>query len=170
MIYFPKCGKKNYLYLTEDNKIVIKGLPFIKSNASELSQIVFNKYIKQQIIDTQTIKFKEKQIKQWCYNELSSNLDFGAVEFKVFAASTYKNSSQLQCQIANKFGVGVYKLLPNTKNVGVGKGRGYCTKEEFAINNLTIEDIDLTKTFSELSIFTETEINNTELSKWMEET
>lgn len=155
LMYFPGLKKKNYIYVTNRNKIKIKGLPFKKSNASPLSMVVFEKHIKNKIINDGVVKFDPDEIKQWVFDELEKDLTLAAIEFKVMDVSVYKNATQLQCQISKSYGAGNHKLIPNTIGVGVGKGKGYCKIEEFKEKEMKLITIDLKKTYSELSVFSD---------------
>jgi len=44
-------------------------------------------------------------------------------------------------------------LIPNLKHVGVGKGKSYCTLEEFKKEGLKINHIDLSNVWRELEYF-----------------
>ena len=74
--------------------------------------------------------------------------------FKVKRTGWYKNESQLQSQISKRYGAGKHLLITNTK-YGVGKGKKYCTLEEFREQGLSVDDIDLSKMWSELGYFTD---------------
>lgn len=158
LMFFPGLKKKNYIYVTTNNKIKIKGLPFKKSNASLLAMIVFNKYIKNEIINNNKVKFKATQIKDWMYEELGQDVSLAAINFKVMDKDVYKNASQIQSQISQKYGPGNHKLIPNIFHIGAGKGKGYCTVKEFKDNKLKVSAIDLSKTYSELNIFSEIDL------------
>ena len=44
-------------------------------------------------------------------------------------------------------------IIPNNANVGIGKGKSYCTVEEFKEHKLRIDNIDLSNVWSELNYF-----------------
>ncbi len=56
-------------------------------------------------------------------------------------------------QISQRYGEGIHFMIPNTKGVGVGKGKSYCTIEEFKKHNMNISHIDLRNVWKELGYF-----------------
>jgi hypothetical protein len=42
-----------------------------------------------------------------------------------------KSQTSLPAQISQKYGSGIHFLVPNTKGIGIGKGKSFCTLEEF---------------------------------------
>jgi len=154
-IYFFKKNdkflKKMYIYVNNKDELVIKGLPMIKNDGSRIGYYMFKKYMEKDI--KQGIKdFKYYDIKQKTYEELKNNPLMTARSFRVKETSFYKNKSQLQAQISNKYGSGTHILITNNK-YGVGKGKKYCTVEEFEEQNLNVYDIDLSKYWSEIRLF-----------------
>lgn len=162
LIYFPGLKKSNYLYVTTDGRVEIKGLPFWKDNASPMSMHVFNKYVKERMINDGVVKYDAMTVRGWINKELTTEegLKLIMTKYKVRHYEEYKLSSQLQAQISKAYGRGIHYLIPNTAGVGVGKSRCYCTLEEFKNKDLTVTDIDLTKVYSELQIFSERQLNN----------
>ena len=165
LLYFPGLKKKNYIYVREDNSIKIKGLPIKKSNASPLSMLIFEKYIKNELIKTGKIKFEAKQIKDWIYKELENDISLAAIEFNVMSIDAYKNTSTIQAQISAKYGPGQHKLIPNIFGVGIGRGKSYCSVQEFKDSGLKLNAIELSKTFSELNPFSDLDMNEMYISK-----
>ena len=87
---------------------------------------------------------------------LEKNLGLAAIRYNVSAFETYKTQSQLQAQIAKRYGPGIHFLIPN-KHYGVGKRKLYCTVGEFKHKKLSLHDIDLENVWKELSYFIEEE-------------
>lgn len=143
--------KKQYIFVTNDDKIKIKGLPIIKSDGSKIGLLIFNKYMKQQIISGK-ICFELKDLQNWLNIELKENFNIIARRFKVWECNIYKNKNQLQAQISKKYGSGVHYLIPN-KNYGVGKGIRYCTIDEYNIKGLNLNALILNKFWKEMSHF-----------------
>jgi DNA polymerase elongation subunit (family B) len=156
-IYFFKDKNKNrflkkfYIYITKDDKIVIKGLPIIKNDSSQIGYIIFKKYMEEDFKKGKRW-FKYTDVKKWCLKEVKNNLNLVIRKFRVNDYDIYKNPSQLQAQISKKYGKGTHYLITNNK-VGVGKGKRYCTLEEFKKNNLKISDINFDKFWSEMEFF-----------------
>lgn len=144
--------KKNYVYVTDDDKLKIMGLPIIKSNASKIAVTILKKYLKEQIVDNLDIKFHEGYLKQLIYHELEQDLSIAVQTYKVKEFDEYANDTNLYAQISKEYGSGVHNLITNNK-LGIGKGRKYCTVEQFNEQNLSVQDIDLTTTMNNLEPF-----------------
>lgn len=154
--YNNEFKKKNYIYITEDDKIKVKGLPIIKSECSKLSKMVMKK-LKPEVLRRTNIKFPEDYIKGLVYDILKEDITLVANYYKVKAADSYKSQSCIQAQIANVYGAGEHWLVPNNVKGEVGKSKKYCSVLEAA--ELEIEDLDLKKIWdTELCIF---------ISDWM---
>jgi len=147
-----KVLKKCYMFVTNNDELIIKGLPMIKGDSSKIGYIIFNKYMREQVIKGD-IMFKYDDVKAWVQEELNKDPSIVTRTFKVMKKEAYKIMSQLQSQISTKYGAGKHLLIPNHK-FGVGKGKRYCTLQEYKDNDLVIEDIDLSKMWSELKHFT----------------
>lgn len=149
--YNNEFKKKNYIYITKDDKIKVKGLPIIKSECSKVSRIVMNK-LKPEIIKRTDIKFPEDYIKNIVYDLLKKDLTLVANYYKVKSADSYKSQSCIQAQIASEYGEGEHWLVPNKVKGNVGKAKKYCSVVEAA--ELAFEDLDLQKIWdTELCVF-----------------
>ena len=126
-----------------------KGLPFIKSNATNLGKKIFE-LLQADIIKNLNCKFPEDYIEKLMRNEVRSDIKIAAKFFTVKAAGQYKAPSQLDCQISKRYGEGKYLLIKN-KLVGIGKGVKYCTVDEAV--GMQYEDLDLSTTRQELHFF-----------------
>lgn len=153
-IYKPKqLLKKNYIYVNTKDKITIKNLGLRKKSNSELSRKIFNEQIVPQAIKG-NIKFSKTWMLQTIKDELRKDIMLGAIRKDVGSLDEYSKSlTGLQAQISKKYGSGIYFMLPNIKNIGVGKGCSYCTIEEYKENKLCVEDLNLDYYMSELSYF-----------------
>jgi len=161
MFFFPMGDgtfkKKNYVYISKDDKLNIMGLPIIKSNASRIAVQVLDKYLKPQIIKDKQIKFPLDYLKQIIYYELEQDLSIATQVYKVREREYYKkNPNGLYAQITQQYGAGTKDLITNNK-YGVGKDKRYCTLEEFRDNRLSVRDVDLTTTLNNLEPFTKNE-------------
>lgn len=149
--------KKNYLYVTKAGKLKIKGLPIVKSTSTALGRHVFDKFIKPEIIHNNRHKFQLSQIAEWIETELKKDIKMASVFYKCKPAEEYAVNSQIQKQIALKFGEGQYNMLklkqPHEKGVGVQQN--YIRVEDSG--NVRISMIDLDKTWQELGHFIATE-------------
>jgi DNA polymerase elongation subunit (family B) len=149
--------KKNYMYITQDDKIKIKGLPIIKSECSRVSKLVMSQ-LKPEIVERTNIKFPEDYVKNIVYDILKKDITLVANYYKVKAADTYKSQNCIQAQIANAYGEGEHWLVPNKVKGDVGKSKKYCTILE--ASELQLEDLDLKKIWdTELCVFINDWIN-----------
>lgn len=163
--------KKNYIYITENNEIVIKGLPIIKSNATKLATTIYEKYLKNEIIKKLDCKFSLGYLKQLIYFELENNPMLASQTYRIKRYDSYNAKTSLNAQISKyieeKFSEeekpDTIDLIPNYK-VNLGKKinykerkKGYCTFEEYKKFNLRVTDIDISKCLSELEPFTKKE-------------
>lgn len=161
--FFPddsgKNKKKNYIYITNDNKIVIKGLPIIKSNSSLLCKKIFE-LLTPEIIQKNDIKFSRGHISRLIENELKQDPNIVATEFHVKAPKMYDSKSCISYIIAEKYGAGRHMLIKN-KRLGIGKGVKYCDLEE--AKQLSLNDLDLDRIWNELTPFI---LKNKGLGEW----
>ena len=170
-IFFFKSGdqfiKKNYIYITDDNEMIIKGLPIIKSNVSKVSSYIFNNFLKKQIYETLNVKFHRGYIYTLIHDELEKEIMLGAQDFKVREYEHYEEQAKkshsegrassplptgLQAQISKRYGSGTHTLIPNNK-YGIGKDKKYCTIAEFKEKELKVRNINIEKAISELTPF-----------------
>jgi DNA polymerase elongation subunit (family B) len=145
--------KKNYLYLTHDDKLIYKNLGVKKKSTSALTRKIWKEYLIPKIKAERKVKYSQMYYRNLITELLSKDLSLAALRFEVHDAKTYKLTSQLHAQIAEKYGAGIHFLIPNTRKVGVGIGKSYCTIEEFKYNGLRIEHINLDNVWSELDYF-----------------
>jgi len=146
--------KKNYIYVTTDNDVVIKNLGIKKKNISAISKKIFWDYMVPKIKEQGKVKFTKTEIanimKQW----LTTDITLSYMRKEVGPLAQYKNSiNSIQSQIAQKYGPGIHFLVPNKRGIGVGKKTKYCSADEFANYSMTISDIDFTNFWKELGYF-----------------
>lgn len=158
MIWFA--AKNCYLYVTNDNKIEYKST-LLNMNTPQLIMNVFNNYMKPKIIKELEVNFNEKNLRQEIKKELEKDLKLSVIEYNVGSLNSYKVKTSLHYQISKKYGIGKHFLIPNLKEVGVGKSKStknkigvrYCTIKEFKENGLKIEDIDIFQLIKHLKPF-----------------
>jgi len=141
--------KKYYLYVTKENKIMVKGLPIVKSNCSKISKMVFEE-LKPEIIANLDCKFHKEKIDKIIEKYIQENVGSLAKMFRVKVASNYKLASQLDAQISAMYGQGTHYLVKNYR-YGAGKSSKYCTIEE--ARKLEVSDLDLSSVYKELHYF-----------------
>jgi len=145
--------KKNYIYVTKDDRVVIKNLGIMKKSTSKLTRKLFWDYLVPQIKKGK-IKFSKVYLQNKINELLEKDYTLAVLRKSVGNIKEYsKSPTGLQAQIANRYGSGIHFLIPNTKGLGVGKGKRYCTVEEYKENNLRIEHIDLSNVWKELDYF-----------------
>lgn len=149
--------KKNYCYVTKDNKVIIKNLGIRKKSISPLSKKIFWEYLVPQIKNGK-IKFNRAYIRKLIWELLAKDFKLAALRKDVGDFSQYeaKSPNSLPAQIAKKYGSGIYFFIPNTRGIGVGKGKSYCTLEEYKDRKLQKHHIDLTNVWKELDYFIKT--------------
>lgn len=152
LLYCPGKKKKNYLYVTDKNELVIKGLKIIKVNSQMVSGVVFEKCIKPLIIKDLIVKFDGVTIKSWIEHELKQDITLAGVKIKA-TSQTYKNEGQINNQVQKRYGYGTHLLIPNFK-IGVGIGVRLCTVKEFIDAGLDISNVNLQQAYNELQMFT----------------
>lgn len=161
MFFFEEKGelkKKNYVYIKkvkDKKKLVIKGLPIIKSNASKVATTILKKYLEPQIIDKKEIEFFRGYLQGLIYHELKENISLATQTYKIKDAGEYRSETGLHYQILQKYGPGTHELVPN-KKYGIGKDKKYCTVQEFR-EKCRVEDIDLSVCWNNLSPFIKVE-------------
>lgn len=146
--------KKNYIYVTEDGRMTMKGLSIVKKDCSNLSKHIFKKYIKDAIINESKCKYTKDQITNWIYEELGKDRELAAKQFSVKTKDDYKNETSIQAMIYAKYGTGEFKMIKN-KRFGVGKGVLYCSLEE--AEKLNIQEFDISIFLKELAPFIKSE-------------
>lgn len=145
--------KKNYIYVTEDNKLVIKNLSIRQKSCSPLTRKIFWEVLKPFIINKGKIKFTRAFLDKYIHKFLQEDLNLIKMRIVAKPLEEYKSLTSKQAQVTEHYGVGIHFLIPNLKGIGCGKGKKFCTLEEFKKNNLSISDIDLSGVWSELEPF-----------------
>lgn len=144
--------KKNYVYVTKSNKLIIKNLGIRKKSISPLSKKIFYEHLVPKIKEGQ-IKFSKAYLTNIVNDLLKKDVSLATLRKEVGQAKQYKSESSLPAQISKKYGAGIHFFIPNTKGVGVGKGKSFCTLEEFNKRKMRVEDIDLSNVWQELAYF-----------------
>ena len=149
----PKTGallKKFYLFVNDKDEITLKGVPIVKSNSTELAKRVYAR-LKPQIIQNMSALFPEALVEKYIREEVAKDFSCAAKTFVVKEAGRYKVPTQLDAQIAQRYGGPARHLLIKNKLIGIGKEVRYCTVE--MAKGLKFEDLDLSSTRNELSYF-----------------
>jgi DNA polymerase elongation subunit (family B) len=160
--------KKNYLLVYKKYKkgeyigddVAIKNLGLRKKSNTPLSKKIFWEYLVPQIIKTGNCKFAKVYIKDLINELLAKDISLILMRKEVSVLSDYEKSPNcLSAQISKKYGNGIHFLIPNLKGVGIGKGKSYCTLDEFKQQGMKLSDIDLENVWNELDYFIKPQIN-----------
>jgi hypothetical protein len=128
-------NKKYYIYITDKNKIVIKGIKVKRGNCSKIAKGFFETVIQNKILNnTYQPYHPEELLKE--LKEFSIGKEHLLLKrYRVNLPESYKilegkeEATGIQYQIAKKYGGGEHWLVIN-KRIGVGKGNKYCKLEE----------------------------------------
>ena len=146
--------KKNYCYVSNDGHLVIKNLGIKKKSNSPLSRKIFNDYLVPEIIKTGQVKFSKTFIRNLIIKLLDEDITLAAMRKDVGELKDYEKSpTGIHAQISKKYGPGIHFLIPNTRGLGVGIGKKFCTTEEFKEHKLGTEHVDLSNVEQELGYF-----------------
>ena len=148
-----KLIKKNYIYRTIDGKIKVKNLGVRKKSLSAITRKLFWEILVPRISKERKVKFSETYLRNLINELLQTDISLAEIRYTAKPADSYKSESQIQAQISRRYGPGIHFLIPNTRGIGVGLKKNYCTIEEFKEHNLSIDDIDLTNVWKELKYF-----------------
>ena len=163
-MWFIEKKDNQYLCVTKDNQVKIKGGLFDKNTPDSITKL-FEDYIKPKIIKELDINFTEQELEIKLKELLKTKPELAAEEYKVKDISAYKVETTIHYQISKKYGVGVHSLIPNTAGIGVGRREDmkYCNQEEFKKAKLTINDIHIVRMLKYLIPFYTTKESVTEL-------
>jgi len=147
--------KKNYIYVTQEGKLKLKNLGIKKKNITAVSKKIFWDDLVPRIKVEGQAQFSKTFIKNLLMKYLQEDPSLAATRKMVGRYEQYaaKSPNSLPAQIAQKYGDGVHFMIPNTRGLGVGKTKRYCTVEEFKENNLGFEHINLDAVWNELGYF-----------------
>jgi len=165
-MWFIEKKDNNYLYVTQDNKIEIKGGLFDIRVPKSITALYEN-YISPKILKELDVVFSEEELLSELKKILEQDPELSAEEYSVKDVGSYNSKTSLQYQVSERYGPGVHHLIPNTADIGVGKGIRYCSLEEFRQNNLDINSIHIERMMRYLKPFytTKEEVFDLEQSK-----
>jgi len=153
-------AKNCYLFVTNDNKIKYKST-LLNRNTPQIIMNVFENYISPKIIKELHTDFTEKEIIKEIRTQITADLELASTKYNTKELSEYNVKTSLNYQITEAYGSGNHLLIPNLKDIGVGKkphtkkrmSVRYCTIEEFNKNKLTHEDVDVSRLIKHLDKF-----------------
>jgi len=150
--------KKNYIFLTEDGNVVVKNLGVRKKSISQLSRKIFWEYLVPKIKEEKRVKFPKSFFRKLIYKLLEEDISLAQIRYSVNDADSYKLDTQMQAQVAKRYGTGIHFLIPNKLKIGAGTKKFYCTLEEFKKKNMKLEHIDLSNVWKELEYFIQPQV------------
>lgn len=127
--------KKQYIYVTDDNKVKAKGIRIVRGDCSPIAKTVYEKYIKPLALEGKSLKLSIEQITNWLKDEIKANPEQLKKRYRLKPLDQYKiaegkdESSALHAQLSKRYGAGEHYFVVN-KRIGPGKGNHYCTLEE----------------------------------------
>ncbi len=146
-------NKKWYLYVNKNNKLVIKGMDIIQRSCSKLSVLIYENYLKKQIIEKLDCKFDKEYIEKLVINEINKDISILIKRFTI--KNNYKSKTSIYYQILKTYGDNEQFLIKNFK-FGAGKKVKYCSIKES--KQLQFNDLDLSDIWKELNPFIKKEI------------
>jgi hypothetical protein len=167
-----KLIKKNYIYRKTNGSIVVKNLGVRKKSLSAISRKLFWDVLVPKISEERVVKFSEAYLNNTINSLLEKDLSLVEQRFSIKPFDSYKLASQMQAQISKKLGPGIHFLIPvkrdiydSGKIVTMGIGKKYIESDDFKKYKLSIQDIDFSKVWAELSYFIKDSQNT--LSAWL---
>jgi len=153
-------AKNCYLFVTKDNEVKYKST-LLNQNTPKVILKLFEEYIKPNIIESLDVKFTLSELKKEIDKILLNNPQLAEEEYKVDELNNYKVKTSIHYQVSKRYGSGRHFLIPNIRNIGVGKskttknkvGVRYCTYEEFVNKGLSINDIDKNQLIKHVKVF-----------------
>jgi DNA polymerase elongation subunit (family B) len=118
--------KKHYIYVTAEDKLVIKGLTVVKGNCSPLTIKVFEEHIKPKMLENRYKPFQPEQLLAIFRKMAKEDPSLLIKRYRTKPVETYKTpegKDEATCigyQISKRYGPGEHWMIPN-KRIGVGK-------------------------------------------------
>jgi DNA polymerase elongation subunit (family B) len=162
-------AKNCYLWVDMKDNIGYKST-LLNRNTPEIVMNLFEDYMSKKIIRELDVNFTKQELILELKKLLEQNLELSAEEYNCKHVDSYKSKTALEYQISEKYGEGRHLLIPNSKNIGVGKAKStkkkvgvrYCSIEEFKANNLSVNDIDMEQLLKHIKPFIKKEVEKDE--------
>lgn len=126
--------KKHYIYVSDDDKITIKGVNIKRGNCSRFTRMFYDDVIEPLILKNKYTPYKQDDLLLQLKKFVIGREELLQKRYRVKAPEEYKipkgkeESNSLMYLIAKKYGAGEHWLVAN-KRLGVGKGRRYTTMD-----------------------------------------
>jgi len=130
--------KKFYAYVKPGKKgpeVVLKGIKLVKGDCSKLALEVYDRYIKQDLLDYELCQYSPEQVFSWVKQLFLEQPDLLQKRYRPKNPASYKRgkngeeSTALIHSIAKRYGAGELMLIPNVA-IGCGKDKHYAKQEE----------------------------------------
>jgi hypothetical protein len=144
--------KKNYCLVSIDGRVITKNLGIRKKSNSEASKRVFQDVVVPGL-KVGNSKFSKVYIVAAIKDLIKADISMALLRKEVDDVKSYANTTSLAAQLSQRYGAGIHFVIPNIKGIGAGKGKSFCTLEEFKQHNLTTDDIDYEGFIKELDYF-----------------
>jgi DNA polymerase elongation subunit (family B) len=167
-------AKNCYLWVDLEDKVGYRST-LLNKNTPEIIMNMFRDYMSKKIVRDLDVDFTKEELIEELKRLLENNLELSAEKYNCKDYDSYKSKTALECQISEKYGEGRHLLIPNSKNIGVGRAKStkkkvgvrYCSIQDFKDNNLTINDIYMDQLLKHVKSFIKKEIKK-ETSKQVE--
>lgn len=162
-------AKNCYLWVDMKDNVGYRST-LLNRNTPEIVMNLFEDYMSKKIIRELDVNFTKQELIIELKKLLEQNLELSAEEYNCKELDSYKSKTSLEYQISEKYGEGRHLLIPNLKNIGVGKAKStkkkvgvrYCSIEEFKANNLSVNDIDMEQLLKHIKPFIKKEVKKDE--------
>lgn len=129
--------KKHYIYVTNKDEVIIKGLSIKQGNTSKISKLFFKDVIEDNIKTGKFKYYNVESLKDELVKYIKGKEELLQKRFRVKKPKFYKipegkdEPTGQSYQVAKKYGEGEHWLIAN-KRIGIGKGEGmkYAKMEE----------------------------------------
>lgn len=154
-------GKKFYIGINEKDRLVVKGLPIIRSDSTMLGSKIFD-IIKPIILEKGDIKFDKVFFYNLIHEMIEEDISLIGQTYNVRDPKDYASGNHLHLQIAEEYGEGEHFLIKNNLIGKIGKQFKYATRDES--KDLKPRHLVLNKVWKELDPFIKAEFVQTDLS------
>jgi len=127
--------KKHYIYVDENDAVIIKGINIKRGNCSLVAKKFFEEIIKNKIITNTYSPYTPEQLLKELKEFSKGREELLQRRFRVNSTDSYKildgkeEATGIHYQISKKYGAGEHWLIIN-KRIGAGKGNKYATLNE----------------------------------------
>lgn len=127
--------KKHYIYVTDKDEVVIKGISIKRGNCSKIAKLFYESFIEPKIKNNTFTPYQSSQLLSELKEFTKGREELLLRRYRTKSPESYKiaegkdESTGLYYQIAKKYGKGEHYLVVN-KRIGAGKVNKYVKLEE----------------------------------------